>query len=88
MLDLSKAAPLEGFSAAILVEASRVPDARRRLHAEIALDGAQRRVGLIGPAAPGAADDPILEKHAADGDHRQLSAGGLRAQLLGLGLAI
>merc|ERR1719188_1526521 len=88
MLDLSDAAPLEGFRVAVLAQASWVPITDRGLHAQLALESAQRRVRVVRPVAPCAASQTILEKHPDDRHHRQPAVGDLRVQLLRLRFAI
>eukprot|EP00959_Pyramimonas_sp_CCMP1952_P100320 2098644-Pyramimonas_sp.AAC.1 len=82
MLDLSRAAPPELLGIAVLREADGVPEAQGCLHAQLALEGAQRRVRVAGPVAPGTAGQAVLIEHADDRHHRQPSVGDLRVQLL------
>ena len=43
----------------------RYPEANGRLHAQLILERPQRRVGVVGPIAPGRARQTILEEHAS-----------------------
>merc|ERR1719264_1251727 len=69
MLDLRDAAAAERIGVAVLGVAQRIPEAERRLHAELGLEGPQRGVGVETPVPPGGAGEPVLEEHANDGHH-------------------
>merc|ERR1719419_1233937 len=75
MLDLCSTSPPEVCSVAVLGEAQRVPETRRRLHSQFVLKGPQRGVDIGGPVTPGAAGQPILIEHADDGHHGQATIG-------------
>ena len=49
----------------------RYPEAHWRLHAQLILEGPQRRVRVVGPIAPGRASEAVLRsrKHAIDPLH-------------------
>merc|ERR1711959_20730 len=82
MLDLDRAAALEGCHVAISSEAKRIPETNRLLHTELALESPQRRCGVQRPIAPCRACQAILEEHTDDRNHGQASVGNLSCQLL------
>merc|ERR1719401_1678282 len=50
------------------------------LRAELALRSPKGRVRVVGPVAPGAAGEAVLEEHANDGHHSKSAVGDLRAE--------
>ena len=55
---------LEGRGVAVGGEAQGVPEAHGRLHAQLSLEGPQRRVGVVGPIAPSGAGEAILTRES------------------------
>jgi len=88
VLDLGVAPALECDLITVLAEADRIPKANRRLHAELALEGTQRRVSVEIPVTPGRSSEAILVEHTNDGHHGQAAVGDLSVQLGFLGLAL
>jgi len=82
VLDLGGAAALEGLLVAVLGVAEGVPEAERRLHAQLGLEGPERGVGVIGPVTPSRAGQAILEEHADDGHHGEATIGKLGVEAL------
>merc|ERR1719188_2003369 len=71
VLNLYRAAALEGGEIAIGSEAEGVPETDWLLNAELALEGAQRRSSIERPVAPRRASEAILEEHPDDRHHCQ-----------------
>merc|ERR1719183_678795 len=81
MLDLGSAAPPELLGIAVLREAYGIPEAQRRLHAKLALEGAERGSGVELPVTPCSAGQAVLEKHADDRHHGQTTVRDLGVEL-------
>ena len=60
MLDLGSTTSLEVFHASVGRETCGIPETHGRLHAEFILEGAQRRICVVGPVAPSASSQAIL----------------------------
>merc|ERR1719277_1612469 len=82
MLELGLATPRVHGSVATAGKSQWIPVAHRRLHTKLTLKGAQGRVRVERPVAPGSARQAVLKEHADDGDHCQAAVRKLRAQLL------
>ena len=66
MLKLDGAAAVEGPHVAIGGEAEGIPKADGGLDTELALEGAERRVGVESPVTPGRASQTILQENMVD----------------------
>ena len=60
MLKLHGAAALEGRDVTVGSKSNWIPETDGILHAQLALESAQRGSGVVGPVAPGAARQAIL----------------------------
>merc|ERR1719261_2168866 len=82
VLDLSLPTPREVLRVAVGRETEGVPEAYGRLHAELVLEGPERRRGVQRPIAPCRASEPVLEEHPDDGHHCQPAICYLGCELL------
>jgi len=82
MLHLSPAASGEVLHAAVGCEAHR--EAGRIMHAQFAIESAQRGACVQGPVAPGRTRRAVLEEHSDDGHNRHAAVGDHRRQPLRL----
>eukprot|EP00438_Fugacium_kawagutii_P006686 Skav219098 [mRNA] locus=scaffold1574:169120:175693:- [translate_table: standard] len=73
MFKLSLPASLEVLHTSISCEACGIPKSDWSLHTEFILESSQRGSCVVGPIAPRASGQAILEKHADDGHHRKSS---------------